>query len=361
MLNGVLSLPLPGEVLRIDKAIPAGVSRGEPLHEFIAGPENELAVTAVLAALSDSMTAYNPLLLHGPSGTGKSHLAGGLACEFRRRDPQANIVHLFAADYARELSDAIETQAVREWDRRHRNADLLILEDLDFLSANASAQGHLARTLDVVLRRGGLVVVTSSGSPYDSPHLSAPLRSRLSGGLTVGLALPGLAARTEIIRRLAAERRMAATDEGARALAAGLATGVRDLMGALCSLAAQPEGAAGVSSQLNLERVVALLAARRTERAPGVAAIAARTAKYFSLRVAELRGPTRRRHVALARSVAIYLSREMTDQSLEKVGKYFGGRDHTTVLHAARRIVELLECDADTRRAVEQLREDLSL
>lgn len=384
MSNGVYSIPLPGNLEPLEGVLPAGISRGGPLAEFVAGPENELAVTAILSALESSQRFCSPLVLYGPSGVGKSHLAGGLACEWLRRFPQSAVVHLFAAEFARDLSEAVETQNVSEWERKLRGAALLILEDLDHLAAKPAAQEHLARTLDVLERRGALVVATSSVAPYEANHLSAALRSRLSGGLTVPLALPGLSARTEIVRRLAAERGLPLDDEGAAALAAGLATGVRDLQGALLFLAqAQRASAADASSAnsevgsatygtatqrfltlgsltLGGEEVAAYLATRRNERSPSVAAVAGRTAKYFSLKLTELRGPSRHRNLALARNVAIYLARNLTGQSLEKIGKYFGGRDHTTALHACRRIAELAEVDPETRRAVVTLREALS-
>ena len=206
-------------------------------------------------------------------------------------------------------------------------------------------------------------MATCSLAPPQMPQLTAALRSRLSGGLVIGLALPGQAARTEIIRRLAAARRWTATDEGAQTLAAGMATGVRDLLGALTYLetqACQDNANPGQPPVLNKELASAYLAMRLSKRAPSLAVIAARTAKYYSLRLTDIRGPARHRQVALARNVAIYLARQLTGQSLEKIGKYFGGRDHTTVLHACRRVAQLVEIDPAPRRAVEDLRETLA-
>lgn len=381
MLNGVYTLPLPGELPHSEggttHAFPAGIGRGKPLGEFIAGPENHVAVAAVLSTLSlrpiatrstpanssQPARVFQPLVFFGPAGTGKSHLAGGLACEFHRRNPQAAIMHFYATDFARELADAIDTQGIAEWEHKHRSARLLIIEDLDHLTGKAAAQEYLALTLDVLSQRGALVVATCSRSPLEMPQLSAALRNRLTGGLTIGLALPGQEARMEIIRRLAQSRQLATTDEGIQTLAAGMTASVRDLWGALAYLeteAAQGDNDSGGMPRLDKESAAAYLAMRFSKRAPSLASIAARTAKYYSLKLTDVRGPARHRQVALARNVAIYLARQLTGQSLERIGKYFGGRDHTTVLHACRRVARMVEIDPAPRRAVEHLRETLA-
>ncbi|MBL9125715.1 MAG: ATP-binding protein [Planctomycetaceae bacterium] len=384
MTHGVFSLPLPGDRAAHSAGdprgdLPPGISRGRPLGEFISGPENEEAVAALcllLARLADERPLpFQPLVLYGPAGTGKSHLAGGLACELRRRAPQARIVHVFAADFARELNAAIDVRSVAEWQQRQREARLLILEDLEHLAGKALAQEELCRTLDSLSRSGALVVLTSPVAPADLAQFSAALRSRLLGGLALGLKIPGTAARSEILRRLAATRNLAATDEATATLAEGLTASVRELAGALAYLEiaarqrdgredsdmlAAPEATGTTPTAIGNDLAAAYLAMRSTRRAPSLHVIAVRTAKYYSLKLTDLRGPARHRQVALARSVAIYLARQLTTQSLERIGKYFGGRDHTTVLHASRRIAQLVEVDTEPRRAVEHLRELLA-
>lgn len=378
MTHGVFSLPLPGDRAAHSAGdplgdLPPGISRGRPMGEFISGPENEEAVAALcllLARLADERPLpFQPLVLYGPAGTGKSHLAGGLACELRHRAPQARIVHLFAADFARELNAAIDARSVAEWQQRQREARLLILEDLEHLAGKALAQEELCRTLDSLSRSGALVVLTSPVAPADLAQFSAALRSRLLGGLALGLKIPGTAARSEILRRLAAARNLAATAEATATLAEGLTASVRELAGALAYLEiaarqrdgrAEPAAMSAAPTVIENDLAAAYLAMRSTRRAPSLHVIAVRTAKYYSLKLTDLRGPARHRQVALARSVAIYLARQLTTQSLERIGKYFGGRDHTTVLHASRRIAQLVEVDTEPRRAVEHLRELLA-
>jgi chromosomal replication initiator protein len=366
VFNGVLSIPLPGELHPEDAPLPAGLSHGRPLGEFIAGSENCLAVSGVMALASDNPPrpcGYNPLVLYGPPGTGKSHLAGALAIAHRRRDPQAKIVHLFAVDFSRELSDAIETQSIGEWELRHRQADLLIIEDLDHLAPRPAAQDQLARTFDAIAWRSGQVLVTSRVAPCEATHLTPALRSRLSGGLSIPLALPGLTARLEILRLLAAERDIRLTAEALQCLATSVGGGVRELLGSLVYLetaAGSAQSSGDAIRTFGLEQVNAYLATLRVARVPTIAAIAARTAKYYSVRLADLRGPGRQKNLALARNVATYLARQLTGLSFERIGSYFGGRDHTTAIYACRKVSQLAAGDPDIRRTLSDLEQALA-
>lgn len=370
MFNAVLSIPLPGPSQPSD-ALPNGVSRGKPLGQFIAGRENHLAAAALLSLANDESSGegaadahpYSPLIFFGPPGTGKSHLAGAAAEAVRRRDADAQIAYVCAADYARELAESIEKQATGPWERRYREADLLIIEDLDHLAPKPAAQEHLSATLDVIARRGRRVIVTSRTSPAEIAHLSPALRSRLIGGLAVPLQAPGLEARREILRLLAAERRVRLSPEGLERLASTITGGVRELFGALVHLEAAEgvEAAGDRRREIGPELVDAFLNGRGKARTPTIAAIAARTAKFYSLRLAELRGPGRRQNLALARNAAMYLARRMTGASYGKIGDYFGGRDHTTALYACRKVARLAADDAGTRRELLELERSLAL
>jgi chromosomal replication initiator protein len=303
------------------------------------------------------------LVLSGPPGTGKSHLASGLAFELHRRRPEAVLSHLLAAEYARELAYAVDTQAVREWENRYRMCDLLIVEDLDHLAAKTVAQEHLARTIDVLLGRGAGIVVTCSTPPSSMPHLISALRSRLSSGLVVPLVLPSVETRKRILERLIGERRSVVSGEAIQLLAEGIRGSVRDLVGALLFLEVsvrnvRPESAE--SPTIGPQEISEYLANRQAQTTPSMTIVASRTAKHFSVRLNQLRGPSRQKSLAYARNLAIYLARQLTGQSFEKIGAYFGGRDHTTAMHACRRMTELAERDPETQHALAELRAQLN-
>jgi chromosomal replication initiator protein len=325
---------------------------------------------------------YNPLVLYGSSGTGKSHLARGLAAAWKARAsrPQEDIanvpaegqvgnlshnsprqvVYTTAVDFARELAEAIETQAVEEFRAKHRGATLLVVEDLGMLatrkSDKLSAQEELVHTLDALVADGRWVIVTASAAPAELSGILPALKSRLMGGLTIPLAPPGPEARLAILRQLAVRGDLDLPESAARALAEGLCGTARDLAGSLLQLEMPTRLRPG---RIDLPAARKYLAGRDRARRPTLHEIALRTAKHFSLRLAELRSPVRRRALVTARNVAVYLARRLTDESLQQIGSYFGGRDHTTVMHSCRRMEELIEGDPAIRQSVELLRRSL--
>jgi chromosomal replication initiator protein len=351
MANGVVTIPLPGQLLADDGLSQDGLRRSTAL-EFFAGPENCLIEPAVSGILGRQPSPYNPLVLYGPSGTGKSHLARGLAATWKLNFPQSRVAYTTAVDFARNMAEAFETQAVEDFRAVYRGASLAVFEDVAELAPKPAAQGELICTLDAVLQRGGQVVVTSSSAPHDLAEFLPALRSRLSAGLCVPLALPGPDTRLAILQRWSNLREVEMADSILKLLAEGLAGTVPELLGAMLQLAvpARQEG-----RTIDARVIRDYLSQRDSTLRPKLRDIAAATARHFTLRLGDLRGPSRRRPLVAARDVAIYLCRQLTRESLGRIGEYFGGRDHTTILHACRKTGELLQADPAIRQAIDQL------
>ena len=351
MANGVVTIPLPGQPLADDSSSQDD-HRGPTTLEFFAGPENCLVEPAVAGVLGRQPTPYNPLVLYGPSGTGKSHLARGLAATWKSNFPQSRVAYTTAVDFAREMADAFETQAVEDFRARYRGVSLAVFEDVGELAAKPAAQEELMRTLDAVIQRGGQVVVTASSAPREIAGFSPALQSRLSAGLCVPLALPGPDTRLAILQRWSNLREVEMADSILKLLAEGLAGTVPELLGAMLQLEvpAREEG-----RPIDAHQIRDFLSQRDSALRPKLRDIAALTARHFALRLSDLRGSSRRRPVVAARDVAIYLCRQLTRESLSRIGEYFGGRDHTTVLHACRKTEELLQADPAIRQAIDQL------
>jgi chromosomal replication initiator protein len=342
--------------------------------DFIAGPENRLAAVAIESLLQERPSRYNPLVLLGAPGTGKTHLARGLAeCWAARHSlPPASVVYCTASDFANDLKAAIEAETTQEFRERVREASLLVIENLTQLQTRRVAQQELIHSLDAVVDQGGQVVVTSHTAPERIINLSPDLCSRLAAGLTVPLMAPAAATRLAIVERLAELRSIPITPPAARALADGLNGIAPELLGALLQLDVQSQltlDSAAANTAANSEigartidtrAVRQWLADRRLRLQPSLRTIAKLAAKYFGLRVAELISPSRRRAVVQARAIAMYLGRQLTAKSLEQLGKHFGGRDHTTVLHSYRSIEARLQSDPTTRRAVSDIRKALA-
>jgi chromosomal replication initiator protein len=404
MVDGVIDIPLPGRLIetapvdaascRVAGQADAPTTRQDAAStfasHFLAGPENRLVEVAVRSVIEQPPNGYNPLVLYGPSGTGKSHLAHGLAAAWKdrlrrpdtasdndnvlptlrvRKPPHAEreeynthqrVVCTTAVDFARELAEAIETQGVEEFRAKHRGAALLVVEDLGMLATRKagklSAQEEFIHTLDALLAEDRWVIVTASAPPAELPDILPALQSRLLSGLTVPLAPPGPAARRAILRQLALLHKIYMPEPVSRLLAEGLSGTVPELAGSLLQL----EMPARLRcARIEMDAAKQYLAERDRSRRPTLHEIALRTARHFSLRLADLRSPVRRRALVTARGVAVYLARRLTDESLDEIGAYFGGRDHTTVMHSCRRTEELMENDSAIRQAVELLRATL--
>jgi chromosomal replication initiator protein len=382
-VNGVLSIPFAGWTADPEFRPAAERQRAPNLCEFVVGPENRYVPFAVEKLFQTAPLALqppdnfdirfpesgdtsareplgnpcSPLVFHGPPGTGKSHLAFGIADQWRSHHQGSSVVYVTAADYARQFHDAIESRTVEAWRASYRSVALLVLEDLGQLSTKTAAQIELIQTLDALADRQSHVVVTSRQALDQISSLAPGLRSRLEAGLVIGLNLPSIATRRVLLERLSRQRNTLLAEPALTMLSEQLSVSVPELFGALLYL----ETAAILEeSQIDAARVQEYLSRRVVAAAPSLRGIAAHTARHFCLDIAELKSPSRRRAVVVARGVAMYLARQLTGKSLEQIGDYFGGRDHTTVLHGCRKTEELMKTDSNTRKAVSHLHQKLA-
>jgi len=351
VVNGVVEISLPLGGSGRGSADRRGRAAGPPV--FVAGPENRLVPPAVESVLGDAGAGYDPVVFYGPTGTGKSHLALGLATAWKAPFRGRPVNYVTAPDFARQLTDAIQTKTVEDFTARYRELSLLVFDDVHHLADKPLVQQELLLTFDALAGAGSRLVFTSRTLPAELPQMLLGLRARLGAGLTVPLAPPGREARLVVLRRLARNLEITLSDAAAGVLAHGLRMTVPELCGALRAMAGP--GPASIDEETARGYVVECDGSPE----PSTHHIALSTARYFSLRLAELKGASRLRRVATARAVAMYLARDLTGNSLLEIGRYFGGRDHTTVSYSCHVTEERLQTDPEIRQAVLVLQEAL--
>jgi len=364
VIDGIAEIPLSGRTLCGSSVDAAGRAMRVAVPSFVAGQENLLLASAVNGLLAqpadDPLTDADApaasaalpavLALFGPSGTGKTHLARGLVQHWQQRCGAEAAAYFTATDWRHALTDAIKTNSVGAFRDRVRGLRLLAMDDLDRLPNSDYLQQELRYTLDACAEHGGLVVVTSSHAPGTLRSLSAGVRNRLRTGLELRLAPPGDESRAQIVRYVAAALGAALTDEAAARLAAGVDGTAHDVFGAVFELFADLAGRGG-DDRAWVERYLARRAARR----PGLRDILRVVAKYYGVPQKLLKSSSRRQSVVTARAMVVYLARQLSRLSYERIGDALGGRDHTTMIHSYRKIARLSACDPATREAIEEL------
>jgi chromosomal replication initiator protein len=307
--------------------------RDGPVREYFAGPENALLVH-LIGSYSTSIEVDQPILMFGPAGVGKTHLLRGFVDRIQTSQPNVRVRLQNGADFCREFSQAHEVGSLSDVRQQLRSLDCLAIDDLHLLAEKPFAQLELLYLLDSLKDRGTNVLLTSRLSPNELPFSSA-LKSRLRGGLTVPIQLPEPATRSAFVRRFANELDLELPDDVVNRLAEITPASIPELRGLVLQL---NQSQIDDQGPIDVDQVSRAIEQRAGSNVPGVREITKKVARYFGLTVAELTGPSRRQTTVLARDTAIFLTRNLRKDSFEQIGTYFGGRDHSTIMHAYKKI-----------------------
>jgi chromosomal replication initiator protein len=355
MVSDVFTLSLPSSLRSLGQRAPRRPA-GPTLPEFIAGPENVLARSAAQALL-DPHGSFSPLVIYGPPGSGKTHLALGLAALWKQQFPSRTLLVTDGNEFAQDLAIAAHSQGLGDFRRRLSQTHLIVIDDLDALSKKQSSQTELLRLLDSNQPPQRQVMVTIRELTAGHADLLPGLASRLLGGLAIRLQLPEIDARDELVTRFAAQLSAELTPDQSRALAAALPLAP----GPLAAVISRIVNEASASGKPIDDRTIVSCSNRQPQPAtPSLSDVTAVVASRFGMTPAELKGPSRRQAVAHARAMAMYLARQLTTKTMTEIGHHFGGRDHTTVIHACRVNQLRIQTDPAVRQAADVLVQKLT-
>jgi chromosomal replication initiator protein len=323
---------------------------------FVVGSSNQFAHAASLAVANLPAQAYNPLFLYGGVGLGKTHLLQAICYHLRQHG--VYVTYLSAERFMNELVSSLQRGRMEAFRERYREVDALVMDDVQFLCGKDRTQEEFFHTFNALYDSGRQIIVASDKPPQELLSLQERLRSRLASGLIADLQPPDLETRVAILCRKAEESGFVLSPGVAMLVASRVCTHVRELEGCLTRIGAYASlHGQGITTEL-AEFVLQQLF---VEREQGVTAkrIQQQVSEHFGLRMGELKSSSRLRSITFPRQIAMFLCRELTDDSLPEIGRHFGGRDHTTVLHACAKIAHLEKTDEQMAHLLWQLRRSL--
>lgn len=326
---------------------------------FVIGAGNRFAHAASLAVAEQPAKAYNPLFIYGGVGLGKTHLMHAIGHYILEHNPRSRVLYLSSEKFTNEFINAIRDNRGEEFRLKYRNIDILLIDDIQFIAGKEQTQEEFFHTFNALHEAHKQIIISSDRQPKEIPTLEERLRSRFEWGLITDIQPPDLETRVAILRKKAKAENLEIPNEAIMYIANHINTNIRELEGALIRVIAY-------SSLVN-EDITAHLAAQALKdiipagrpKTITIHDIQQAVGEYFGLKIEDFKARKRTKAVAFPRQVAMYLSRELTDLSLPKIGEQFGGRDHTTVIHAHEKISRTIETDQDLYKVIQNLSEKI--
>ena len=333
----------------------APLNRNATFDTFVIGPSNRFAHAAALAVAESPSQAYNPLVIHGSTGLGKTHLLQAIAHYVTTSTPDMTACYVTCEAFTNDFIEALREKRIEQFKNRYRTYDVLLVDDIQFLSGREGIQEEFFHTFNTLHESGSQIVLSSDRPPREIARLEDRLRSRFEWGLITDVQPPDLETRIAILRKKASRDGITIDDpEVLAAIAMRVQTNIRELEGALT------RGVAFAmlnGEPLTVELVRDVLSSQYPEdsRPVTVESVQRVVAEYFSLSIEELRSERRTQTIVFPRQVAMYLSRELTDMSLPRIGQLFGGRDHTTIHYGHDKIAKRIKEDRSLYNLVQEL------
>jgi len=343
---------------------PSSKGRRQPLPNpkytfstFVVGASNQFAHAACLAVAESPAKAYNPLFIYGGVGLGKTHLLNSIGNYVADRMDQ-RIAYVTTEQFTNEVINSIRYDKMMELRRRYRNVDMLLIDDIQFLAGKERTQEEFFHTFNSLYEAGKQIVLSSDRFPKEMPSMEERLRSRFEWGLIADLQQPDVETRIAILRKKSEEEGIAINEDVIQLLAANLKSNVREIEGALIRLGAY---ASLTGQQITVDMAKNILRDLLGSKRKVITAedIQEAVASRFHVKISDLKSKRRTKTLVYPRQIAMFLCRDLTDASFPEIGRDFGGKDHTTIIHACKQMKKFQETDATLRSTLESLKEEI--
>ncbi|MGN7358837.1 chromosomal replication initiator protein DnaA [Paenibacillus sp. SAF-054] len=326
---------------------------------FVIGSGNRFAHAASLAVAEAPAKAYNPLFLYGGVGLGKTHLMHAIGHYILEHNPASRVVYISSEKFTNEFINSIRDNRAESFRNKYRNVDILLIDDIQFLAGKESTQEEFFHTFNALHEEQKQIIISSDRPPKEIPTLEDRLRSRFEWGLITDIQPPDLETRIAILRKKAKAENLDIPNEAMMYIANQIDTNIRELEGALIRVVAYSSLTnQDVTTHLAAEALKDIIPSSRPKMIT-IADIQQKVGEYYNLKLEDFKARKRTKAVAFPRQIAMYLSRELTDFSLPKIGEAFGGRDHTTVIHAHEKISQSLKNDQDLFKVINNITEKI--
>ncbi len=354
-----------GESPAFSEAIPPDYPDALPINPdfgfetFVIGPNNEFAQAAAIAVSASPGRAYNPLFIHGDVGMGKTHLLQAICLRVKRSRPDSTVVYISCDGFMSQFLAAVQDGTMSDFRQRFRNVDLLVIDDIQFLAKRDRTQEEFFHTFNSLYQNNRQIILSSDVPPEEIPQLEQRLVSRFKWGLVANIQAPSYETRIEILRSKAELRGVELDNKVICYIAQHMDSNIRELESAITMLQMQ-SSVTGSAIDLELAQdVLSGMGSAPAADGPTIESIIHTVSEFYSVRKADLLGKRRHKSISLPRQVSMYLAREHTRHSLEEIGAHFGGRDHTTVMHAVRTVKARKSDDNDFDAVVRSLEQQV--